>query len=353
MFFHKSDEKKLIVTLLESTFVYQYIVRISSNLIVESIPLSTWDPTKYLTDRTGHRLAEEVYRKIKMQIDQHGIKPDGIAISLPGTLQNQTTILRSSRLGILEPTNFTELFEKKGMKCYLFHDTESIGIGEAKYGALKDGWPQTNTFAYILIDEGVGSTLFIDGKAYKGNGSAGHIGRLVVNPRGPYNPVFQSYGSLEVYAARPWVSRNIVTRYLSENGKNGAVGRIDEEFREKINLISGDEDKWNSLPYHILTKGWESEDSIAVSVIDDAASYIGFAINIIVAVTNPPGIIIGGGMKTHLRGFYEKILIYARRFSWTNAWNKTTIKSAVLDNERVAQIYGAAELFQLLLEKDL
>lgn len=333
----------IIVIILESTFVSQYILSLENNVVANKELISTWDPTSYLSDPSGRRLMEEAFRRVRQHLERFKVKR--VAISLPGTLQDDRVLLRSSRLGIYQPVQFTDLFERKGLKCRIFHDTEAIGFGEAKYGALRDKWSHSNTFAYILVDEGVGSTLFINGSAYKGEGTAGHIGRLVVNPQGPYNPVVQAHGVLEVYAARPWVSRRIVIRYLAEKGKRGVVGQVDAEFRHQIDIITTHEEKWSTLPYHLLSKGWKNKDSIAVSVIEEAAYYLGFSINIIMALTNPADIIIGGGMKRNIPGFYERILLYARRFSWANAWNRTSIRPAALDSEREAQIYGTAELF--------
>ena len=84
----------------------------------------------------------------------------------------------------------------------------------------------------------------------------------------------------------------------------------------------------------------QARDPVAVSAIDDAARYLGLAINCIITIANPPAIVLGGGMITKVLGFADLVKSYARRFSWALAWNRTTVRIATLG--RQAQFLGAA-----------
>lgn len=351
---HNSDFL-FVVIVVEATFVIQTVLSVSGSRIKKhSVQPFKWDCSKYLDDRCGTRLFEEILRRTHKILNDLERTPDGIAITLPGTLEGHSVVLRSTRLGIREPIEVSGIFERgNAPPCFVFHDTECLGIGEALHGALKgiDMGPENQySFAYVFVDEGVGSTLFINGKAYKGAGSAGHLGRLVVDPVGQYNPTFSSRGSLEVFASRPWVSSNIVGQYLSEKGKHFEGSEGNESFRNAVLTASEKQERWNALTYSILTDGLRAHDPIAVSVIEDAAMYLGLAINCIITIVNPPAIIIGGEMTKELPGFYEKIVSYARRFSWRLAWNRTTIKRATLD--RSAQILGVVEMLRKVIMTD-
>lgn len=351
----RKSELLFVVLAVETNFVIPAVVKVSGDTISDYGPkISKWDCSKYLDDRTGVRLVEELLRRTRILISSLGKIPDGIAVTLPGTLDGNSTVLRSTRLGIREPVNVSDTFRKgNAPPCFVFHDTECLGLGEAIHGALKDvekGPQGKHTFAYVFVDEGVGSTLFIEGKAYKGSGSAGHIGRLVVDPDGQYNPTFFSRGSLEVFSSRPWVSSNIVREFLAQKGKHVEEGEGDKDFRNAILIASEREDKWTALTYSVLAEGLQARDPLAVSVIEDAAKYLGLAINCIITIVNPPAIILGGEMIAQLPGFDESIVSYARRFSWRLAWNRTTIKRATL--ARQAQILGAAEMLRRTIDID-
>jgi predicted NBD/HSP70 family sugar kinase len=308
------------------------------------LPDERWDCSSYLDDQTGVRLAEEILRRLRLATDTLKHRPDVVALSMPGTLEGDTTVARSTRLGILEPLNITALFAERGLRpVYVLHDTECLALGEARFGALQDDpaiRQGDETFAFIYAHEGIGSTLYHGGRPFRGAGNAGRIGRLVVAPDGPYNRTFMSRGSLEIFAARPWVSTNLVGLYLAERGKAGEGLVGDRTFRSWLSAEA--EADWSGLTFQQIALGIRSNDPLAVAVMEEAARYLGLAVHALVTVAHPPAIILGGGMVTDLPGFFEAVTSHARRFSYEMAWNSTTIRRATLGEE--AQTRGAAEL---------
>jgi glucokinase len=244
----------------------------------------------------------------------------------------------------LSPINLVEAFHAEGLNpSKLLHDTECLAIGEARYGALKDD-PDIisgeEEFALVYADEGVGTTLFINGKPHNGAGCAGRIGRLVVAPDGPYNRTFACRGPLELFASRPSVSTNIVGEYLAEQGKSGESSAGDRAFRAAVGVAAqGD---WSELSFEQIAQGVESRDPLAVTVIEEASQYLGLAIHSVLTVVHPPAIVLGGGMLERIPTFADSVTSHARRFSYPLAWNQTTIRLAKLGRE--AQGLGAAEL---------
>jgi predicted NBD/HSP70 family sugar kinase len=198
--------------------------------------VNTWDPRPFLGDKNGHRIIEEIVRRTRAVVAGSSEKVDYVVLTLPGTVSADSKIEASSRLGITEEVDVAALCDKlNAPRTYLFHDAECQGIGEVigDKGLANGEMPQ-GTFAFILVDEGVGASLFIDGRPYRGAGAAGHIGRLVLEPNGAFNSTFACRGTLEVYAARPWVSQNVVNEYLSERGKLGAPSPTSSTFRAAV-----------------------------------------------------------------------------------------------------------------------
>jgi glucokinase len=305
--------------------------------------LDSWDPQPFLTDSKGLRLLEEIARRIQTLRSRTHEQVDFLAFTLPGTLEGVSTIDGSSRLGIYDLIDVTaECSKLRIPPAYVFHDAECAAIGEILSGAVPNDTrlvPGEETFAYIVVDEGVGSSLFIAGHPYRGAGVAGHIGRLVMQPSGAFNPTFMSRGTLEVFAARPWVSQNVVNEYLAEKGKSGALPASSSSFRAAVEAASlrGNERK---LTLQQLADGVNMRDPIVMTVLEEAAQCLSVAINAIITIVNPPLIMLGGGMISELPVFSQMLVSYARRNAWAGSWNETTIH--ITKCGRDAQILGAA-----------
>lgn len=148
---------------------------------------------------------------------------------MPGTLQDEKKIISSSRLGIRKPVNFADILTfKLDVPCSIYHDTECLIVGEIRHGNYFEGQPP-HSLVYIFVDEGIGSKIIIDGKQYLGAGTAGLLGRLIVQPEGAYYQSLRSSGSLEVYSSRPWVSRRLVEVYHSEMDKKDSESQNNEK----------------------------------------------------------------------------------------------------------------------------
>ena len=331
--------KQGLILRIESTSVSVHRVSLAGGgANADVTPLNTWDPRPFLTDQNGRRLFEEISRRVSQVTKQVG-RIHGIGLTLPGTLRGESVVEGSSRLNIRDEVDVTTQFEAFGAPpTYVFHDAECMGLGEA----LSDGNAKVlshDTFALLLVDEGVGASFFINGKPYRGAGVAGHIGRLVVEQHGTFNPTFASRGTLEVFAARPWVSQNVVNEYLCEKGKTGALAPTASSFRAAVDAAASGSMSRN-LTFQQLADGMTSGDHVATSVLTDAAQYLSTAINAIITIMNPPLIVMGGGMILEIPGFYDLVVSHARRTAWAGSWNETTLRVARLGRD--AQVSGAA-----------
>ena len=341
-----SGSAKVLVVGLEAGEVIESLVALRGGVRPpERTELSKWDPRQYVTDPSGKRLFEEVARHCKTLLSEKKLHPTCVALTLPGAVQGVGTLLRSSRLGVIHSVNVEDIFRDHHLPpAMLLRDVDCLATGERIATASR----QTDTVldhVYLFVDEGVGSSIFINGKPYRGAGHGGPIGRLIVEPDGDYNAQFRSRGPLEVFAARPWISWNIVNQFLTESGKRGGLGH--SEFRNAVAAASKGDPR--SLPYEIMKLGIDQHDPIASTVIDRAAHYLGIAINTIITLINPPEIILAGGVIEHLPAFTEAAQDYARRYSWEHAWNSTKIRTGTPG--RCHQYMGAARLAYNVLKQ--
>jgi glucokinase len=310
---------------------------------IDILAQTTWDPAQYLTDRSGQRLIEEISRRVTSHWKDQDYNPERVVVSLPGTLKNETTLVSSSRLGIREPVEFAKILgESLEVQCYIFHDTECLIVGEIQHGNYFQDDPPSS-LVYIFVDEGIGSKILINGVQYLGAGTAGLLGRLIVQPEGAYLPALRSSGSLEAYSSRPGVSRKLVEVYHSEKNKKGATLSKESElskFRQALKTASDGD--WGQITYDRIASGIVDKDPIALHVVDYSARYLGYSINSIITLINPAMIILGGSMISELPFFCQQAVNYARQLSWPTAWNNTEIR--ISENGRNMQVYGSIEL---------
>lgn len=349
---------QVLICQVEATIVrnYRAIIR-AGHIDGQPKLVNSWDPQQFLSEPNGMRFLEELVRRLETPPGRShsSDQVDFLAITLPGTLEGHSIIGGSSRLGIRDSVNVTTECKKLGAPpTYVFHDAECRAVGEILSGAVPtnvaSGKAAYDTFAYIIVDEGVGACLFIDGRPYRGAGVAGHLGRLVMEPSGTFNPAFTSRGTLEVFAARPWVSQNVVNEYLAEKGKTGAPSPASNPFRAAVEAAAepGHERR---LTFRQLAEGLGLRDPLVTAVLQEAALYLSMAINAVITIMNPPLIMLGGGMISDLPEFSSMVISYARRNAWAGSWNETTIH--VAGSGHGPQIAGTAHLLMKVMAGEM
>jgi predicted NBD/HSP70 family sugar kinase len=126
------------------------------------------------------RMAEEALG----MIDAEGRTPVGVAVALPGVVEEQTgTLLRAPNLGWSEIPVAAEI------------DARLRGLpvradNEANLAALAEHWQGVgrglDDFICVFGEVGVGGGIFVDGELFRGaHGYGGELGHVVVDPDGP------------------------------------------------------------------------------------------------------------------------------------------------------------------------
>ena len=272
---------------------------------------------------------------------------NAIAISAPGTMDvSNGIVVKSTRLGIRDQFDFREyLNDRYKISSTVINDADAAARGEVRYGVGKnvgfrpsDELKTFGDFAYVLISEGVGCALFIDGKKYLGAGAAGHIGRMTIDPSGPFFERFDSRGLLESYASREAISHQIVSEFRRE--RSNTVSAASTTTHDFDRILSALKDP-NQLPASNIAEAVAQNYPLAVAAIDEAAFNIGIALGSLITIMNPPTVILGGDMVQTIPSYFVKTVEAAKRFTWSIAWNNTRlIKGELVE----PQIWGAAHL---------
>lgn len=315
-----------------------------------SAPYRRWSTGQLQTHPRGELLLDSAVVQIEQMRSTRNRRIDGVVVCLPGTIRDRRIVARSSRLGIMEESPLAEaLAQRIGLPSIICRDVDALALGEI-YGsgnpAFEDVTWNSENLAYVLVNEGVGVALLFDGAVYHGAGSAGALGRMIVEQHGGFNETFAARGSLENYASRPAISANIVAEYLAERDRLSGILPTDRHAVRDIEAaIAAGQPR--SLDVETIAACAEEDDELMRKVFHESASYMGQAISAMIVILNPPIIILGGGLVETSSTYSNLIQSYTRIFTYGAAWRRTSISTASCGDR--SHVLGSA----LWAERDL
>lgn len=277
-------------------------LRIRSELgYVVGVDLGTLNMRIAVTDLNGIPLAKRVvptqmwlgrpavlercFSMIRELIAEAGVDMSlikGIGVAFSGVIDvNKGTILSYPRPGLMESWRNVPLQkmveEEFAVPCVLEDSVRAIAITERVQGA----GAQFNDFVYVEVGMGIGSSIFINGKIYRGcNGSAGEFGHITIDEDGPLC-CCGSHGCLEALASAAHVIENV--KAALQKGVSSKVLDLADDDSSKITI-------------EIIASAAQDGDSLAYRALSEAAAHIGTACADLVNLLNPEAIIFGGAL---------------------------------------------------------
>ncbi len=191
-----------------------------------------------------------------------GVGAPGPVIASSGTVVNPPNLPGWGKVA-LRP-----MLEKRlKTKVVLENDANAAAIGELRFGAGK----KFSDFVYVTVSTGIGGGIVINKQLFRGSsGSAGEVGHMVIDMNGPKCPCGRK-GHLEGMAAGPAIH------------KQAGMSPRDIEMLAK--------------------KG----NKKAKAQIELAAYRIGTGFANIAHILNPEAIIVGGGVSSFGKPFFDAI----------------------------------------------
>ncbi len=188
------------------------------------------------------------------------------------------------------------------------NDAELGALGEWAYGAGRGA----RDLAYIKVGTGSGAGLLIDGLIYRGStGSAGEIGHLTMNNKGP-QCTCGNYGCLEAYSGGHAIAQQAIDAIQS--GKRTQISRI------PIEKIAAKD----------VASAAQRGDLVAQQIMEKAGEHLGVAIAGLVNIFNPDMIVVGGGVAQIGDLFLEPVRKTVAERSLPAAANNVRITTALL-----------------------
>jgi predicted NBD/HSP70 family sugar kinase len=188
-------------------------------------------------------------------------------------------------------------------------DSRAAAFCEARCGAGRD----RNSFFYVTVGTGIGSSLVLDGKPFLGsNGCTGEIASA------PLRVVHPETGEL--------------TSAVLENVASGAALVARYNRRTGAALVRAEE------VLHAAAAG----DATAIDIVETAAVSLASTIALLVNVLAPEAVIVGGGLGTAPGLFWERLQPAIRAHIWSDTLREVPILQAAHGAD--AGLIGAALL---------
>ena len=246
------------------------ITNLSANIIIKKSMRIEDERYDYdLVFRKLVNLINEVVQSSK--IDKEKIL--GVGVALHGIVNARTGVSINALYYGWKNKNIKEKLEEElGLTVYVDNDVRALG--ESWFGATKD----IANFVTLNISNGIGAGIIINNTPYYGvDFSAGEIGHIVVEADGDKCNC-GNYGCLETVA-----SNNNITRKAIKLIKQG----VNSSLSKEINNI-------NDLSIEDICRAAREGDELSITILKEAARYIGIAITNLINILNPTAIVVVG-----------------------------------------------------------
>jgi len=263
--------------------------------------------------------------EIKEKYEKKGKKVVGIGIGINGIVNTETGMLVfAPNLGWNNVPIKQKVEERFHIPVYVDNNTRTMGLGESWFGTGKN----VNNFFCINIEYGVGGSLFIDDKIFRGSSfGAGEIGHTTVDINGELCSC-GNRGCLETIASVKALQKKAYDGYNENKNSSIFVGR-------DINQV---EDLKASYIFEAANNG----DFYATNLIKEVGEKIGIGIANIINIFNPQLVIINGEIISTGEILLEPIRRVVRERGFKSLVNATDIVLSKLGN--VAYLKGAVVL---------
>lgn len=276
-------------------------------------------------DWTPHNFtAEMLCQKMQQVLEQSGLKPLGLGLSISGLIDRSRQSIRyCPNLAQLRDIHVQKAFEEAlGLPVCLDTSARCLALAEARYGGHKDA----SNLLYISAGHSISAGVILDGKIFRGTtGSAGELGHIRVSDDS-FRCTCGSTGCLELYATIPMIANNIRRRLSNFIGHSPLLALTSD---------------WNSLQASQIQEGFRLKDKIVLECMTEAGRLLGRTTSSFVSSYNPSLVVFGGSLGELYPYVIEEAIREIERVTLSSTLQDITIKMSALDSGDAA-ILGAA-----------
>jgi predicted NBD/HSP70 family sugar kinase len=215
----------------------------------------------------------QIIRHTNQFIEKSEGSIEGIGISLPGLVESwKGKVINVPHLNWHYPKILETIQKATGLPVLVENDTNAAALAELWLGRPEIS--NVRDFVIVLINQGIGTGLVIDGQVYRGKGGvAGEFGHMTIGSNAPIACAAGRYDCWEAFASE----RSAVARYSALQGATNGDGNQKILFSQLIDLAA---------------KG----DKNARAALKETAHYIGVGISNLVQGLSPEVVVVVGSV---------------------------------------------------------
>lgn len=223
---------------------------------------------EFLTDPDSNKTLNQVIALVRELSGRHNGSIEAVGVSLPGLVDPSTgkavyvPYFKWRDLAISGVISAAV-----GLPVVIDNDANAVALAELWFGRPEVS--DARDFILILVAEGVGTGIIIDGQVYRGqSGAAGEFGHMVIGTHAPVPCSCGNHDCWEAFASE----RAAMARYLKLSGEGNAPTF---SFRELVDRALGGE-------------------ASAKAALIDTARCLGVGISNLVVGFSPEAVVVGG-----------------------------------------------------------
>ncbi len=245
----------------------------------------------------------------------------GIGIGTAGTLDvSKGVIITSPNLPGWKNVQIVKSI-KQVFKAPVFldNDANAAALGEWMFGAGRG----TKNMVYLTVSTGIGGGIIINNQLYRGQGNAGELGHMIIEPNGPKCGC-GNYGCLEAFS-----SGTAINQEAKKAPKNNLIWQLAK-------------DKKNVLNASLVFRAAKLKDKFAQQIISRALTALGIGVVNIIHIFHPDKIILGGGVMNNKKYILPFLRMFVKGKIMPGFKKNIKIQAAGLGQD--AGLIGAAAL---------
>ena len=287
---------------------------------VEGVILGTQDQADVLfrnrvateADQGYAHILEQVKKIVDMMEASSGYKPDRIGFSTPGVLDPKLGVMKNCNTVAMNGERMKDDLERVlGVQVELANDADCFALAEARYGVVKDRFPNARVVFGVILGTGVGGGIVIDGRAIVGlQGIAGEWGHNFLDESG--GPCYcGKTGCVENVISGPALEKY----YFNETGNRKPLKDIVALAESKV-------------------------DPTAQRTMLRLIDFYGKALSVVINILDPDVVVVGGGVG-NIDLLYDRGRDAVRKYVFNNRLDTPIVKPSLGDS---AGVFGAAFL---------
>lgn len=259
---------------------------------------------------------DHILGQVEKMVDQMRTASGGldnrIGFATPGILDPKLGVMKNCNTTAMNGKPMKQDLERRlGRGVELANDADCFALAEARYGVVKQQFPQAKVVFGVIMGTGVGGGIVVDGKAIVGlQGIAGEWG---------HNYLDESGGPC--YCGKTGCVENVISGPALEKFYGRESG-THKTMKEIVDLASA------------------GSDNVAVRTVDRMVRFFGRALSVVVNILDPDVVVLGGGLG-NIPVLYDRGIDELRKNIFNNRLDTPVVRPLLGDS---AGVYGGAFL---------